>query len=85
MADPKCRKVGDGETDCPPSGSGTANDADFESLVKALVEEVLKGQDARGSTSRGEKSSGVTMECMCPYLVDITRKVDGWWVSGPLC
>ena len=69
MPDPKHRKVGDCETDCPPSGSGTANDV--RQRVKALVEEVLRGQDACGATSSGEKLSGVTVEGMCPYLVDI--------------
>ena len=38
MADPKCRKVGGNNTDCLPSRSSTANDADyFKSWVKALV------------------------------------------------
>ncbi len=54
--DPKCSKIGEGSSSSSTSSMETGSvDFDFEGRVKALVEEVLKGQKAAsGGSTLGE-------------------------------
>ena len=64
MADPKRRKMGTARQIARPADPVLRM---MWTSRARLVEEVLRGWDACGSTSSVEKSSGITVEGMCPF------------------